>query len=156
ARTGRGRTADIAGVVVRARVEVVVGLRAADCEAGELDERPLDVVAAASLFGRRPVITGASVGTQRAVFGLGTGIDRRNEAVAEQRVVRVGAVVACAAARDVRRDATAGVEVHFGADPTTDLDTSVGAGDVEEPGSVDAADLHVFDRLGLNGKIGSL
>src|SRR5262249_18138532 len=37
-----------------------------------------------------------------------------------------------------------------------DLDASVGSGNVEEPGAVDAANLHVFDRLGLYGKIGSL
>jgi hypothetical protein len=50
----------------------------------------------------------------------------------------------------------AGLECVFGADPSADLDAGVGSGNVEEPGAVDATNLHVFDRFGLNGKIGSL
>src|SRR4029077_6819148 len=37
-----------------------------------------------------------------------------------------------------------------------DLDTGIGAGDVIEPRTIQATNLHVLDRLGLFGKIGSL
>ena len=46
--------------------------------------------------------------------------------------------------------------VRFIAHITADLDAGIGSGDIEEPGAIDAANLHVFDRFGLNGKIGSL
>src|ERR1041384_3885505 len=40
--------------------------------------------------------------------------------------------------------------------PPADLEAGIGARDVEEPFAVETADLHVFDRLGLDGKIGRL
>ena len=42
------------------------------------------------------------------------------------------------------------------ADVATELDADIGAGHVVVAGAVETADLHVFDRLGLNGKIGGL
>ena len=40
--------------------------------------------------------------------------------------------------------------------PATDLDAHIGARHIVESCPVEAADLHVFDRLGLNGKISCL
>ena len=37
-----------------------------------------------------------------------------------------------------------------------DAEAHVGAGDVIEPHTIHAADLHIFDRLGLDREIGSL
>src|SRR5262249_36202800 len=42
------------------------------------------------------------------------------------------------------------------ADIAAEFDAGVRPGDVEEPLPVDAADLHVFDRLGLDREVGSL
>src|SRR2546430_12814233 len=39
---------------------------------------------------------------------------------------------------------------------TADPNAGVGAGDVIKPDTIQGADLHVFDRLGLHGKIGCL
>ena len=44
----------------------------------------------------------------------------------------------------------------FGAYPAADLQAHVRAGHVIEPRPIEAADLHVLDRLGLYGKIGCL
>src|SRR5205814_9052838 len=44
----------------------------------------------------------------------------------------------------------------IGPDIAAELDTGVAARDVVEPLAIECADLHVFDRLGLDGKIGSL
>src|SRR4051794_24775652 len=43
-----------------------------------------------------------------------------------------------------------------GSDIAADADTSVGARDVVESVTIETADLHVLDRLGLDGKIGCL
>jgi len=71
-------------------------------------------------------------------------------------LVRVDAVVTASGALVVFNRGVAGLETVFGADPSADLDAGIGSGNVEEPGAVDATNLHVFDRFGLNGKIGSL
>ena len=42
------------------------------------------------------------------------------------------------------------------AHPPADLDAHIGAKNVVEPRPVEAANLHVLDRLGLDGKIGRL
>src|SRR5581483_5149611 len=147
-RAGRRRTADVAGVVVRVRIEVEVGLRTTDREARELDEGALDVVGAGGVVVRGPLEAGAGVGAQGAVLGLGADIEGRNEARTPLLVGRVDAIVTAAAARDVGGVRAARIEVGFGADPTTNLDASVGSGNVEEPGSVDAANLHVFYWFG--------
>src|SRR4029077_10891973 len=51
---------------------------------------------------------------------------------------------------------TEGASRVFGAEVGADLQADVSAGDVVEPCTVQGADLHVFDRLGLYGKIGIL
>src|SRR5262249_4032522 len=61
-----------------------------------------------------------------------------------------------AAAGILRLPAAIGVPAIAGADIAADLETDVSARDVVEPLTVEGADLHVFDRLGLDGKIGSL
>ena len=73
---------------------------------------------------------------------------------ARKRVVgRVDAVVATAAARDELGVRVAGLaERVLGADPAADLDAGIGSGNVEEPGSVDAANLHVFYWLGRTAR----
>ena len=73
---------------------------------------------------------------------------------ARKRVVgRVDAVVATAAARDELGVRVAGLtERVLGADPAADLDAGIGSGNVEEPGSVDAANLHVFYWLGTTAR----
>jgi len=50
----------------------------------------------------------------------------------------------------------AAVERGVDAQITTQLDAGVGARDVEESGTIQGANLHVLDRLGLDGKIGCL
>src|SRR5215470_9638223 len=52
--------------------------------------------------------------------------------------------------------AAKGVPFVIGPNITTDLETDLGARDVVEALAVERADLHVFDRLGLDRKIGSL
>src|SRR5215510_8456098 len=56
----------------------------------------------------------------------------------------------------MRLPTACGVPAVVSPDVTTDLETDIGAGNVEEALAVEGADLHVFDRLGLDGKIGSL
>jgi hypothetical protein len=48
------------------------------------------------------------------------------------------------------------IERGIDAQITTKLDAGVGARDVEETGAVQRADPHIFDRLGLDRKIGRL
>src|SRR5262249_42384600 len=71
--------------------------------------------------------------------------------------VRAHRAILRAATRCIMRlPAASGVPAVVGPDVTTDLETDIGAGNVEEALAVEGADLHVFDRLGLDGKIGSL
>src|SRR3954449_6395015 len=73
-----------------------------------------------------------------------------------QPLVRVDAVVAPKTALIGFHRGVTRLEPILSADPATNLDARIGSGNVEEPGAVDATNLHVFDRFGLNGKIGSL
>src|SRR5262249_59751779 len=71
--------------------------------------------------------------------------------------VRAHRAILRAATRCIMRlPAASGVPAVVGPDVTTDLETDIGAGNVEEALAVEGADLHVFDRLGLDRKIGSL
>src|SRR5262245_65609961 len=74
----------------------------------------------------------------RPVLGVGTGL------------TTAGAV------QHTTRDSAARIERHLVADITADLHADIGAGDVVEPSPIQGANLHVLDRLGLYGKIGSL
>ena len=94
------------------------------------------------------------VATDRAVFGLVTGVCRDVATGTEVAVVR-RAVVGVGARPSPGEVAVLAVAI-FGADPAADLDAHVGAGDVIEPDAVQATNLHVLDRFGLNGKIGCL
>jgi hypothetical protein len=55
-----------------------------------------------------------------------------------------------------RIERAVGIEVVLSAHETADLDAGIGAGDVIVTRTVQATNLHVLDRFGLNGKIGSL
>src|SRR3989442_6430419 len=56
----------------------------------------------------------------------------------------------------MRRPATGGVQAEVGGSKTADLETDVRTRNVVEALAVEGTDLHVFDRFGLDGKIGSL
>src|SRR5262249_41694687 len=106
---------------------------------------------------RRQLEAGTVVGPQYAVFGLGADVEREHRARPSPIVVRVAAVVAAARAGNERAAAAAGVaKILIVTNPTADLDAAIGARNVEEPFAVKAADLHIFDRPGLDGKIGRL
>jgi len=98
---------------------------------------------------------GLAKGTDNAVLGGGTGINRQRhtgtgvEVIAEAILLAIVTVVErLTVGAAVKR----GVDTHI----TTQLDAGVGAGDVEETSTVQGADPHVLDRFGLDGKIGSL
>src|SRR5262249_59074915 len=103
----------------------------------------------------RQLEAGTVVGPQRAVFGLRPSVERHDHARPGAVVVRVEAVVTAAGTREEGIAAASGVaEVLVVTHPTADLEAGIGARNVEEPFAVQTADLHVFDRFGLDGKIG--
>ena len=145
------------GVRPGLRPGVEVRLRLAEGEARELDERALHIEPAGRLLVGGEVEPAAVVGPQRAVLSLGPNVERNDRAGACPVVVRVEAVVTAGATRDERRAAPARVaEILIVTNPAADLDAGIGARNVEEPFAVQTADLHVFDRFGLDGKIGCL
>ena len=95
----------------------------------------------------------AMIAANRTVFGLVAGIGR--DVAADTPPIVVGRVVVHEAILDVGRRAVHAVG-RFDAYPTANLDAHIGAGNVIEPHTVQAAYLHVLDRLGLDGKIGCL
>src|SRR5689334_8642466 len=94
------------------------------------------------------------VTANRAVFGLVAGIS--SDVTASAEVTVVGRAVVDVGARPTPGEVTILTPAVFGADPAANLDAHVGAGDVVEPHTVQAANLHVLDRFGLDGKIGCL
>ena len=92
---------------------------------------------------------------QRAVGSLRPGVDRE-AATMPGRVVADRAVLRTAGTGIVRRTSAGNVVTVVGPDIAREPDTGVGTGDVIEPVSIERADLHVLDRLGLDGKIGGL
>ncbi len=142
------------GPLVKENVEE--RLAPAERPATELDEGTLEVVVAVaiSLGGTsRQLETATVVAPQRAVFGLGTDVERNDGSRPRRKVGRLAACVDRVAQRIIaRRLVEVGVETH----PATDLQACIGTGDVEEPFPVETAYPHVLDRLGLDGKIGSL
>jgi hypothetical protein len=50
----------------------------------------------------------------------------------------------------------AAIDGDVGAHVAAELDAGVGAGNVEEACAIERADLHIFDRLGLDRKVGGL
>src|SRR5664279_4485683 len=136
-------------------VEVIERRRAAEGEPSELDKGLVGV----ELVGR--VVEAFRVGAQtnrdvaanRAVFGLVASISRDVTAFTPPQVVGVAVVAVRVKGRNGR---TVHAPGSFGANPAADLQAHVSARDVIEPRTVQATDLHVLDRLGLDGKIGSL
>ncbi len=94
-------------------------------------------------------------GADHAVFSRGAGIDRQRQT--RTSVVEVRIAVADRAFTVVERAVIdTAVNRHVGAQIAAQLDTSVGARNVEESGTIQRADPHVFDRFGLYGKISRL
>ena len=141
----------------RVAVEVEERLRATEREARPLDEgavptevvRCRDVAAVIVLRDADRDVT-----AHRTVFGLVAGIGRDVTAGAEVAVVRRAVIDVLV--RPTPGEVTVLAPAVFGTDPAANLDAHVGAGDVIESHTVQAANLHVLDRFGLNGKIGCL
>src|SRR5262249_23801445 len=95
------------------------------------------------------------VGAQRSVRGLRAAVEVDVRTL-PRRVRADAAVLRTGSARVLRRAGARHVPPVVGADIAADLQADVGAGDVVEPLTVECADLHVLDRPGLDGKIGSL
>src|SRR5262249_30677688 len=139
------------------RPGVEVRLRLAEGEARELNERALQVVGALGREVRRELEAAAVVGPQHAVFGLRAHVERDDGTSAGSVVSRVEALVTAGAAGEVGVATASGVaEVLVVTTPAADLQTGIGARDIEEPFAVETADPHVLDRFGLDGKIGRL
>src|SRR6185437_3875222 len=170
------RAPDVGLVRISHRVEVEERRRLARREAGKLDERRVgperriwrgartagDVANAwtageAGIDGLAVRLRGRDneVRTQGAVLGLAAGIERHSRAGTPGLCFALGGA-AVYRARLEAGEGTASNEVHFGADEPADLDARIRAGDVIEPCTIQATNLHVLDRLGLYGKIGSL
>jgi hypothetical protein len=98
---------------------------------------------------------GLTEGADRAIFRRGTGIDRQRHARTIGVEVRIA--VADRAFTVIEREVIdAAVDRQVGAQITTQLDARIGARNVEESGTIERADPHIFDRFGLYGKISCL
>ena len=111
-----------------------------------------------TLLSQHPLVgadTDRDVAAHRTVFGLIAGIGGDVTAHAPPLVVG-GAVIQVR--RSSRRSAskTRSCPSRIRRGPSRHLQAHVGAGNVIEPDPVQAANLHVLDRLGLYGKIGGL
>jgi len=148
-------------------------------EAGELDEEVFDRHIAATSGGQKSTVEGRTgllrrrrvagvarseilelevtlaEGADHAVFGRGTGIDRQRHTRTGEEVIVI-AVPLAEIAVPCRGAVRAAVERDVRAQIAADLDAGVGARDVEEAGAVERADPHIFDRLGLDRKVGRL
>src|ERR1700716_4041869 len=94
-------------------------------------------------------------GTDDAVFGGGTGINRERHTRTGGPVVAIAVLLAEVAVQG-RRPVGAAVESGVGAQITADLDAGIGARDKPEASAIERTDLYVFDRLGLDRKIRGL
>ena len=126
--------------------------RPAEGEAAPLDEGTGDV-------GRfNTVLVLHVVGLERpqgAVGSLRARVDREAATMAG-RVVVDRTVPRTGRTRVLRGTGAGDAIAVVGPDIAREPDTGVGTGDVVEPVSIERADLHVLDRLGLDGKIGGL
>jgi hypothetical protein len=84
-----------------------------------------------------------------------TGIDGQRHTRTSGEIVAI-AIALAQVTRPGRLIVDAAIERGVDAQITTQLDTGVGARDVEETSTIQGADPHVLDRFGLDGKIGSL
>ena len=98
--------------------------------------------------------TNGNVTANRAVFGLVPRIRSDVTACTPHGVV-VQPVVYVAVHRRGDRAVLDTIHV-LGTDPTANFQAHIGAGNVIEPDPVQAANLHVLDRFGLDGKISCL
>src|SRR5207237_70149 len=98
---------------------------------------------------------GLTEGTDNAIFGGGTGINRQRHTRTGREVIAV-AIALAQITRPGRSTIGGAVERGVDAQITTQLDAGVGARDIEETRAIQGADPDVLDRFGLDGKIGSL
>ena len=138
-RTGAVRTDEAGARSVEAERTAVLG--STRCRTG------------AGVVAGRPGEDAVEEGANHAVFGRGAGVDVQVFTSAEGVVVHQ-AVASTGNAALVRVEVRIGAQHGVSTQVTTQLDAGVGARDVVETGAVQRADLHVFDRLGLHGKIG--
>src|ERR1700728_2149535 len=95
------------------------------------------------------------IGARRAVSGLLTSVSR-DIATSPEGLASAATVVGVAGERPPGQAAVDLAINELSTHPATDLDAHIGARHIVESRPVEAADLHVFDRLGLNGKISCL
>src|SRR4051812_36670381 len=131
---------------------VLERLRTAERKARPLDERTRNV------FGLPAVLVlevQARERPQRAVLGLRAGIDLHVGAM-PGGVLRDRTILQTLRAVIGRRTSASHVPTIVRPDIAAELDAGIAARDVIVTLTIKRADLHVFDRLGLNGKIGCL
>ena len=154
------------GVVVAHQLggaeDVKERLRLAEGEAGKLNEGPLgDKGRRVSIVHHR---ADAQIATDRSVFRLVARIRSEHRAAGELEVIRRAgeeAIVEIAGGEQTivgaaKWQALRGAPLVLRPHIAADAEAHVGAGDVIEPHTIHAADLHIFDRLGLDREIGSL
>jgi len=141
----------------RVAIEVEERLRTAKREARPLDKGAVRAevvrgrnVAAVLVFRHAE----GDIAAHRAVFGLVTRI--RRDVAASTEVAVIGKTVVDIVIRPTPGEVAVLAPAIFGTDPAADLDAHIGAGDVVKPDPIQAANLHVLDRLGLYGKISCL
>ena len=115
---------------------------------------------AAELAGLRLLGDDRRVSADRAVVGLGTEVHRQVDTSSEAVLVLVcpcltGRGCPSSSVHIIVGNRAIAVAV-IGPYVAADLEACVGARDVEEACSVEVADFHVFDRLGLDRKISRL
>src|SRR5262249_54053493 len=95
------------------------------------------------------------IGAQHAIGGLRAAVEV--EVRTMPRRIRIDSAILRAVGAGVSRlPAARGVPAIVGSDITAALETDICARNVVEALTVEAADFHVLNRLGLDGKIGSL
>jgi hypothetical protein len=136
-------------IAVAGRVVVQTADESGRVESGVVDSSAVSAELKVSLAER----------ADHAVFSCGAGIDRQGHT--RTAVDPVGETVALAWRHAtitapersiVDAAAVGGVDAQI----TTQLDAGVGARNVEETGTIQGADPHVFDRFGLYGKVSCL
>src|SRR4029077_7249226 len=156
--TGVG-SGQIAATVMHGRgaVEVVERLRQTGRHAPPLDE---GAVGAVDQVGNLQsdvggVETDGDVTADRTVFGLVTNV-RGDVTASPEHFVAGLPLIRVGIERTPSQAAVDSAVGDFSANPAADLNAQVGAGHIVESCPVEAANLHVFDRLGLDGKISCL
>src|SRR5947208_8648716 len=95
------------------------------------------------------------IGAQRAIGGLRPAVEVEVRTVPGR--IRVHCTILRAVTATIMRGASApDVPAVVSPDVAANFEADVTAWNVVEPCAVEGTDLHVFDRFGLDGKIGSL